>query len=115
MKRLEQKNLQNTNEKVKSDIIKQQSLTDFLTKSLSLAPISPDSSLTNSLLNSQALDGGTILAQGNPLAGAGGFDPDKQRVHLIYSEMIQNEIEREKNVMKGCMEKVKTNYVKNNH
>jgi hypothetical protein len=67
------------------------------------------------LLNSQALDGGIILAQGTPLPGAGGFDPDKQRVHLIYQEMIQGEIEREKNVMKGCMEKVKTNYVKNNH
>jgi hypothetical protein len=48
-------------------------------------------------------------------AGSGqAYDPEAQRVHLMYQEIIQSEIERECNVMKGCMEKVKTNYVKNN-
>lgn len=75
-------------------------------------------SLAKTLPTNESQASSTLLSNSlvKKIGGVNGqtYDPEAQRVHLMYQEIIQSEIERECNVMKGCMEKVKTNYVKNN-
>ena len=102
LKRLDFKNQLAINESVKSGIIRQEQVSDFLNRSI--LQTSPLNISQASLNFSNQLS----KRQGNT-----SFDAEKQRVHLMYQEIIHSEIERERNVMQGCMEKVKVTYYKN--